>query len=93
MSLPVMPPATEDSATAPTVQVWRLERATAAPTRPSESEAPPTAATAVSPPPCDPPPVTVTPATAPTIQAGRDTSRSLGRSTARSVVSTPGPTG
>ena len=70
MSLPFSPPP-EDPATAPTVQVWRLERATAAPARPAEL--PPAAATTASPPPCDAPPVTVTPATAPTIQTWRAT--------------------
>jgi len=68
MSFTVTPPPAEDPATAPTVQVWRLERATAAPARPAEA---PPAAAAASPPPCDSPPVTVTPATAPTIQTWR----------------------
>src|SRR5512143_4200942 len=69
MSLPVMPPTGDDPATAPPVQVWRLDRATAAPVRPPEG--PPAAVLVSTPPPCGSPPVTVTPATAPPVQTWR----------------------
>ncbi|HYQ92338.1 MAG TPA: transglycosylase SLT domain-containing protein [Candidatus Competibacteraceae bacterium] len=63
------PPPANDPATAPTVQVWRFERASVAPAPPAA--APPVAASAARPSPCDAHLVTVTPATAPTIQTWR----------------------